>query len=128
MIEHIAEADIPKVAANVKKHLAPGGIWIMSVSPNEEVIHGVRLHQTVQSKAWWVSKFADSGLKHSEPHVRYFHAQFVRGPKYGAPGSFHLVLALDDSRLPMVPHEGLLRRMNDLWIGSIPQRILTGTY
>src|SRR4029078_6331458 len=43
VMEHIAEPDIEKVANNVKKHLSPAGLWIMSVSPNEEVIHGVRL-------------------------------------------------------------------------------------
>ena len=128
MIEHIAEPDISKVAGNVKKHLAPGGIWIMSVSPNEEVIHGVKLHQTVQPKPWWLRKFAALGFAHSEPHVHYFHTQFVRGPKYGAPGSFHLVLTPDKSRLPPIPPEGPLRRINDLWIGSLPQKILTGAY
>jgi len=128
MMEHIAEADISKVAANVKRHLAPGGIWIMSVSPNEEVIHGVRLHQTVQQKPWWVNKFAESGLFHSEPHVQYFNTQFVRGPKYNGPGSFHLVLSGDKSRLPAIPQERWLRRLHDLWIGSLPQKVLAGTY
>jgi len=128
MIEHIAEADLATLAANVKKHLAPEGIWVMSVSPNEEFIHGVRLHQTVQSKPWWLRKFADLGLEHSEAHVRYFHTQFVRGPKYGAPGSFHLVLTRDQSRLPPIPRESVLRRLYDLWLGSLPQRILCGTY
>jgi len=94
MMEHIAEADISKVAANVKRHLAPGGIWIMSVSPN----------------------------------VQYFNTQFVRGPKYNGPGSFHLVLSGDKSRLPAIPQERWLRRLHDLWIGSLPQKVLAGTY
>jgi SAM-dependent methyltransferase len=128
MIEHIAEPDIAKVAANVQRHLTPDGIWIMSVSPREETIHGVRLHQTVQPKPWWIRKFAELGFEHSESHVRYFHTQFVRGPKYGAPGSFHLVLTRDPSRLPPIPHESVLRRMYDLWIGSLPQRVLCCSY
>jgi len=128
MIEHIAEPDIARVAANVKNHLAPDGIWIMSVSPNEETVHGVRLHQTVRPKPWWICKFAELGLEHSEPHVRYFHTQFVRGPKYGAPRSFHLVLTADKSRLPPIPRERVLRRIYDLWIGSLPQRVLCGSY
>jgi SAM-dependent methyltransferase len=128
MIEHIAEPDISKVAANVKRHLAPGGIWIMSVSPNEEIIHGARLHQTVKPKSWWIGKFAELGFEHSEPYVCYFNTQFIRGPKYNGPGSFHLVLTLDKTRLPAIPHERLLRRLNDLWIGSLPQKILAGTY
>ena len=128
MIEHIAEPDISKVAANVKKHLVPGGIWIMSVSPNEEIIHGVRLHQTVNPKSWWIGKFAELGFEHSEPHVHYFNTQFVRGPKYSGPGSFHLILTLDKSGLPAIPHESLLRRLHDIWIGSLPQKVLAGTY
>ena len=88
MIEHISEPDIAKVAANVKRHLATGGIWIMSVSPNEEVIHGVRLHQTVQPKSWWVRKFAELGLEHSEPHRSLFQHAICPGTKYERPRQF----------------------------------------
>ena len=128
VMEHIAEPDLPKVAANIKKHLAPTGLWIMSVSGNEEVIHGVRLHQTVKNKPWWIEKFASFGLHHLEPYVTYFNTQFVRGPKYGGPGSFHLVLSPDPNQAPAIPHESLLRRLHDLWLGSVPQRVLSGTY
>jgi hypothetical protein len=128
VMEHIAESDLEKVAANVKKHLAPTGLWIMSVSPNEEVINGVRLHQTVKDKPWWIQKFRTLGLIHCEVFVSYFNTQFVRGPKYGGPGSFHLVLSPDPSSAPSVPAEGLLRRLHDLWLGSVPQRVLAGTY
>ncbi len=128
MMEHIAEPDLPKLAANVKKHLAPGGLWIMSISPNQEVINGVVLHQTVQPKSWWVQKLAHFGFEHREEYVRYFNTQFVRGPKYGAPRSFHLVVSADTSRLPAIPHESLLRRWHDLWLGSVPQKVLSGTY
>src|SRR5260370_29257697 len=41
MMEHIAEPDIARVAANVKKHLAPGGLWLMSVFLNLDVVNGV---------------------------------------------------------------------------------------
>lgn len=128
MIEHIPEQSIATVAENVKRHLAPGGLWIMSVSAIEDVVGGVRLHQTVKPKAWWVARFSELGLEHSEDYVRYFNTQFVRGPKYGGPGSFHLVLSVGKKDLPPIPHESLLRRLNDLWIGSTPQKILTGKY
>ncbi|MBM3833095.1 MAG: class I SAM-dependent methyltransferase [Verrucomicrobia bacterium] len=128
MMEHIAEPDVPKVVANVKKHLAPGALWIMSVSPNEEVINGVRLHQTVRPKDWWAKKLAELGLLHLEAYVHYFNTQFIRGPKYNAPGSFHLVVSQDPTKAPSIPHEGLLRRLHDLWLGSVPQRVLSGTY
>ena len=128
MMEHIAEAGITTVAANVKKHLAPGGLWIMSVSSIEDVVNGVRLHQTVQPKGWWVQKFAGLGLRHLEEYVRYFNTQFVRGPKYSGPGSFHLVLSQDPLKAPAIPDEPLLRRLHDLWLGSVPQRVISGTY
>ncbi len=128
VMEHIAEPDIAKVAANVKRHLVPSGIWIMSVSPKEEVINGVRLHQTVQQKDWWIKKFAELGLHHEEEYVSYFNTQFVRGPKYGSPDAFHLVVTMDWTKRPAIPKESLLRRLYDCWLGSVPQRILTGTY
>ena len=119
----------PAEAGNKRqKHLAPGGLWIMSISPNQEVINGVVLHQTVQTKSWWVQKLAQFGFEHREEYVRYFNTQFVRGPKYGAPRSFHLVASADTSKLPALPHESLLRRWHDLWLGSVPQKVLSGTY
>lgn len=124
VIEHIAEKDLAKVAENVKKHLAPHGIWIMSVSPNEEVLEGVVLHQTVQPMDWWVRKFASLGLVHRPEFVEYLNTQFIRGPKFNAPGSFHLVLALPDAKLPPIPNERFLARVFDRWYGSSAQKIL----
>lgn len=128
VMEHIAESDLPRVAANVKKHLAPGALWIMSVSPNAEVINGVVLHQTVRPRPWWIARFAEFGLEHREEYVRYFNTQFVRGPKYNGPGSFHLVLTADPANLPAVPQERLIRRLHDRWIGCVLQKVLAGTY
>ncbi len=123
VIEHIAEADLPNVVDNVKRHLTPNGLWILSASPNEEVIGGVRLHQTVQSRDWWIRRFQEFGLVHLSRHVRYFNTQFVRGPKYGAPRSFHLVLSPDPTRAPAVPTEGPMIRLYDHWLGSPLQRL-----
>jgi tetratricopeptide (TPR) repeat protein len=78
-IEHIKTEDLPKVCNNVSRHLQKGGIWIMSVSPNEEVIDGMRLHQTVENQDW------------------------VRGHLQGAPGSFHFVLTYGDDEPPAIP-------------------------
>jgi SAM-dependent methyltransferase len=98
MIEHIAESDLEIVAHNVKKHLSSGGLWIMSVATSEEVINNVRLHQTVRPRNWWIETFGRLGFEHLQPYVDYFNTQFVRGPKYGAAASFHLVLSLDKSQ------------------------------
>jgi SAM-dependent methyltransferase len=128
MIEHIAEPDIARVAENVKKHLAPTGLWIMSVSPRSDVHYGVELHQTVQPRNWWIAKFQQLGLEHLPEFDRYFNTQYIRGPKYGTLDSFHLVLTQDRSKAPPIPKESLLRRLNDLWIGSLPQKVLAGAY
>ena len=128
MMEHIATPDLPRLVANVTKHLTRSGLWIMSVSSRPDIINGVNLHQTVQPKAWWVDKLAELGLVHHEEYVRYFNTQFVRGPKYFGDGSFHLAVARRDSELPRILKEGLLRWIYDRWLGSVPQKFLAGGF
>ncbi|MGA2221953.1 MAG: class I SAM-dependent methyltransferase [Verrucomicrobiia bacterium] len=124
LLEHIAERDLAKLIANVKKHLARGGLWIMSIAPYDDICDGMNLHQTVQPKPWWVAKFKEQGMEHLEEYVRFFSTQFVRGPKYGAPGSFHLVLCAQKSQVPPIPRERVTTRLLDRWIGSRAQRTL----
>jgi len=118
LIEHIAEKDLAQVAANVQGHLKPSGLWIMSVSPNEEIKNGARLHQTVQDKPWWVARFRELGLEHLEAYVAFFNTQFVRGPKQEAAGSFHLVLSPNPSAAPPVFALTRRDRFFDWWLGS----------
>lgn len=125
VMEHIKEVDLPAVAENVKRHLRPGGLWIMSVTPEDDIVNGVNLHQTVKPKQWWVDKFQELGLPPVEEYVRYFNTQFVRGPKYSAsPKCFHLTLTNDRKLAPVLPNEGLATRIYDSWLGSLPQRLL----
>src|SRR5262249_48660699 len=124
VIEHIAEPDLKQLSENVQRHLKEGGIWVMSISPNIEIIEGVHLHQTVQPRAWWLQQFASLGWTHLESHLNFFHTQFVRGPKYGAPGSFHLVLVRDPAVVPPAPNETLFVRLYDAWLGSRVQQLL----
>lgn len=100
----------------------------MIVNPNEEVINGARLHQMVQPKESWIGKLANSGCEHLETYVRYFNTQFICGSRYDAPGNFHLALSLYRAKAPAVPHESWLRRLHDLWLGSVLQLVLSGTY
>ena len=94
VIEHIADGDLDMVAQNLKRHLSPGGLVIMSVSPNEEVINGVKLHQSVHGREWWINRFKDLGFNHNQEYVDYFGLDLVRheGAGGNAPGSFHLFL------------------------------------
>lgn len=118
VMEHIAKEGLPTVCKNISKHLLPSGLAIMSISPNEELTNGVRLHQTVESKEWWVQMFASHGLFHCPEYETYFNGQYVRGPKQGAPGSFHVVLSKDPSKRPDCPRLSLRRRALDFWTGS----------
>lgn len=125
VMEHIRENDLAVVAQNVKQHLRSGGLWIMSISPIDDMVNGVNLHQTVKPKQWWVEKFSTFGLIHLEKYVSYFNTQFVRGPKFNADAaSFHLVLTDDNKLAPPIPEQGLCTRLYDTWLGSLPQRLL----
>jgi SAM-dependent methyltransferase len=102
-IEHIAEADLPAVCRNVDRHLIFDGLWAMSVSPNEEIINGVRLHQTVRERNWWLDFFRDQGWTNRDELVGYFGNDWVRGPFQNAPESFHVVLMRKDAPSPKLP-------------------------
>ncbi len=104
LIEHIKTRSLPHLCGNVLRHLAPNGIWIMSVSPQEEVIQGFRLHQTVKHRSWWIKLFRSVGLVHSAELEEYFGDDWVRGPSQEALGSFHLVLHRKGERHPVPQH------------------------
>ena len=124
VLEHIKTEDLPSVIENIKRHLAPSGLCIFSISTDEEIINGIKLHQTVEKREWWIDLFARHGLHHLEPFNEWFATQYVRGPKYNAPGSFHLILSLDPSQAP--EPFGRTRRMKfwDWWYGSRPYWLL----
>jgi hypothetical protein len=124
LIEHIAEPDLPQLFLNARNHLEKGGLFIMSVSPNEEYIEGVRLHQTVRPMDWWIRTVEANGFRHLPEFLNYFNGHYVRGPKYDAPGSFHLVLTNDVEAAPKPPRISWKQRMLDGWLESKPQQIL----
>ncbi len=123
-IEHIKEDSLQTVAENVLAHLAPGGLWILSITNREDVVGGVRLHQTVRPQLWWRQKFEALGLRSVDSFARYFAGQFVRGARKDNEVSFHLILTNDPAKVPEIPAVPLAHRMFDAWIGSMPQRIL----
>ncbi len=87
VMEHIPEERLGQVCENIRRHLSPSGLWVMSVS-TEVGYH----HVTVKSKEWWASMFVANGFENDAAAVAHFGEDWVRGPKQGAPGSFHLVL------------------------------------
>ena len=124
VLEHIEEEKLPAISDNVRRHLKGNGLWLLSISPNEDLINGINLHRIMREKTWWIEKFSKLGFIHNEGFVKYFNTQFVRGPKYFAPDSFHLVLSRDGGIPPPIPKEGMVGRIKDHWIGSRWQKTL----
>lgn len=127
VLEHVVESDLPAVCENVRKHLLPHGLWICSVTPTEQVIHGASLHQNTHAKAWWLNQFSELGFNNNPSYVDFFNTQFVRGPKNVEPATFVLVLSLKPEPLGPPARERLRVRAYDRWLGSRPQRFLAGT-
>lgn len=127
LMEHIATDKIEAVATNIKKHLSPHGLWMMSVATVDDIVNGVNLHQTVQPREWWVKKFESLGLYQLDSFITFFNTQFVRGGnKYSGPASksFHLVLSASPQHAPKTPPTGIRDRMFDAWLGSKAQKTL----
>jgi SAM-dependent methyltransferase len=105
-VEHIAKAQLPAVVANVDRHLARNGLWIMSLNTKEDVVNGVRLHQTVESRDWWLAFFESLNFINRPELVSYFGQDWVRGPlqNHGA-GSFNLLLTRKCDVAPSRPRK-----------------------
>ena len=91
VIEHIEKEKLAVVFQNISSHLRKNGVVIMSVSPNEEVINGIRLHQTVEEKDWWLKECYANGFEHHENILQYFGNDYIRKEE-DSPGSFYLIL------------------------------------
>ena len=64
VLEHIPEPDLPQLADNIAAHLAPGGVWIASVSTVDDgdPTTGAVYHHTVRPREWWADRFAALGF------------------------------------------------------------------
>jgi 2-polyprenyl-3-methyl-5-hydroxy-6-metoxy-1,4-benzoquinol methylase len=92
VIEHIRESDRLALLRNIDNHLMPGGLVIMSVSPNSDVIEGVELHQNVQPRDWWEQYLHAAGWQDHQNIVEFLGDDVVRGGE-NALNSFHFVLS-----------------------------------
>jgi 2-polyprenyl-3-methyl-5-hydroxy-6-metoxy-1,4-benzoquinol methylase len=109
VIEHIREADLAMLFRNIDAHLLPGGLVIMSVSPNSDVIEGTELHQTIRPREWWVETLATLGWENNPEIIKHFHGDFVRDES-NAPNSFHLALSRRGAQPVLAPrYRHLLR-------------------
>lgn len=89
VMEHIEEGRLVGFCENIKRHLAPSGIFVASVS-RQRGEH----HVTVRADDWWHKMFNDNKLINRPEFVSYFGHDMVRGPfAHGnAADSFHVVL------------------------------------
>ena len=99
VLEHIPEEKLSGLIENIRRHLAPGGMFVSSIDmlPDGDLVTGAIYHVTLRPKSWWVERFAAAGLIEKSDHP--FGVQdFVRGHGQGlrdwdpADGNaFHLV-------------------------------------
>ena len=97
-LEHCPEDRLDQFFVNLKTHLAPGGIFVASISANEE-FH----HVCVHPREWWEEKFQENGFTLRQDVLDYLRPDFVRGPDQpedsGSPragGSFHLACSISN--------------------------------
>lgn len=95
-IEHIAKKDLPAVFANFDRHLETGGVIVLSVCPDDDIIDGVNLHQTVEPPKWWYAEVKRLGFTHHPELISYFGTDWVRTEG----NSFYLVLTRQGESLP----------------------------
>ena len=62
--EHISERDIPKVLANIKKHLRDDrSLFLANIATFDDHDGHTHWHQTIQSFDWWKEMFVQSGFE-----------------------------------------------------------------
>lgn len=103
-LEHISTTDLPKFYKEIKKYLAPGGGWIVSICvfdeersrktygiewgekekfSNVNCGHGLGLHhQNCVPTEWWIKNLEENGFKLNWDKLNHFKESnaFVRGP------------------------------------------------
>jgi SAM-dependent methyltransferase len=80
VLEHIPTEKIPVLLQNVRKHLAPGGLFVGSVdmTPDGDPMTGAVYHLTVKPKDWWMTTFQDQQFVEEKVHP-FEVPDYVRG-------------------------------------------------
>lgn len=100
VLEHIPADRLAEVFGNIRRHLAPGGIFVGSVDmlPDGDPQTGAVYHVTLKPREWWIERFAEAGLVELPAHP-FVIEDYVRGnglslrdwdPRDG--DGFHVVL------------------------------------
>lgn len=88
VIEHIHPDDLRNFFKYIENNLDVGGIFVGSISSKEEVIEGVRLHQSVFSEEEWFKLLGEIFEASSLEIGKYPFENKVRNDQ----GSFHIML------------------------------------
>lgn len=94
VMEHMFLERLSVLFANIRNHLAQGGIFVCSISLRPDVVNGIVYHQTVMPKEWWLEQFAVNGMEIVESP--FGHHEYARTD----PCSFHVA-----ARMPCGPSE-----------------------
>ena len=124
VLEHLPADRLPTLVENIRRHLAPGGIFVGSIACDSDIVNGVELHQTMEEKPWWKAMFAGNGLYEVPGTLEYFSGQYIRGPRQEGGGSFNMTLSADQSPGLSMPARTKKDRILDSWYFSRPHRIL----
>ncbi len=67
-MEHIPEADVPTVLANIQHHLKADSYVFMSVATFPDTVDGVVYHHTVRPESWWRDVFRQAQFEIVDSH------------------------------------------------------------
>src|SRR3989304_4481447 len=129
VMEHIAEPNLPAFMENINRHLSANGLLFFSISAEESSHHGIHLHQTMQSREWWLGYFRGHGLDECTSLEAYFKGRYIRGrgtrfELVNRGRDFVLILSRKSATFPVAAPVSSARFFYDLWRGSWPQRVL----
>lgn len=94
VLEHLDERQLRRLAINIVNHLAPGGIFVASVSQFQDTVDGVDYHATLQEKRWWTDLFEhEAELREVNPSPFSMY-EYVRGIGSGGPDCSYLPVPL----------------------------------
>lgn len=62
VLEHIAEPDLPQFFANIRAHLAAGGVFLGSISMFSDEHDGTEYHKTIRPFDWWGKALYHNGF------------------------------------------------------------------
>ena len=105
ILEHIPKEKLAGLLENLRRHLAPGGLFLASISSGPSDSEGHDLHVTRENKAWWRHRLEQGGFCYQKGLIRYFAGEFVRGSSE-APDAFHVFYS-DRPNAVSVPPAGV---------------------